>query len=166
MSWSGLPDSLESRIIPEPNSGCWIWLGALRSSRSQYGSCWFEGKQHATHILIYKLLKGEIPKKLQQDHLCRVRCCCNPDHLEPVTAQINILRGEGLAAINARKTHCPQGHTLISDNLVNLKTGERCCRTCTNDRARARARAYRTAHREEDNAKKLAWYHANKAKKK
>jgi hypothetical protein len=165
MTWTGLPESMDKFVVPEPNSGCWIWLGALRSKRSGYGSYHFEGKQYATHILAYKLLKGSYAANLQLDHLCRIRCCCNPDHLEPVTAKINLLRGESPAAKNSKKTHCPKGHPFTADNLVNLRTGERSCRTCTNDRARERARAFRRDHRLEDNVKKLAYQRVHRQRK-
>lgn len=124
--------NLDDRIIPEPNSGCWIWLGPL--NKKGY-------PQNARHRQMYTLHKGPIPKGLELDHLCRVRCCVNPDHLEPVTTKVNILRGEGNAAINARKTHCIHGHSL-EDAYVNKKKGHRKCRECAKlSRAEPKARA-------------------------
>jgi hypothetical protein len=68
---------------------------------------------------------------LQIDHLCRVRHCVNPAHMEPVTPRENILRSPvALAAINARKTHCPQGHPLSGANLYRTPQGFRACREC------------------------------------
>lgn len=79
----------------------------------------------------YELTKGPVPEGLILDHLCRNPSCINPDHLEPVTYQVNVLRGIGPCAINATKTHCPQGHAYAGRNLfVNLK-GERICRKCS-----------------------------------
>jgi hypothetical protein len=81
------------------------------------------------------LLVGPIPEGKQLDHLCRNRACINPEHLEPVTAKENILRGESFSAKNARKTHCIHGHELSGDNLRILKHGRVCleCRR-TKDR--------------------------------
>lgn len=70
------------------------------------------------------------------DHLCRNRACFNPDHLEQVTNQTNILRGEGATATNARKTHCIRGHELVGTNLIASRTNGRSCRICRNERRR------------------------------
>jgi hypothetical protein len=75
-------------------------------------------------------LVGDLPDELTIDHLCRVRACCNPDHLEPVSVAVNILRGEGPAALNARKTHCQHGHPLNASNVRVETGGLRRCRAC------------------------------------
>jgi hypothetical protein len=125
---------LEAMSIPEPNSGCWLWLGGL--SGGGYGSVSVVDVQATAHRFSYELYKGPIPEGLQLDHLCRNRSCVNPDHLEPVTSRENILRGEGLSAINARKTHCPLGHELTGKNLIT-RGRKRRCRTCQRHQQRA-----------------------------
>ena len=60
--------------------------------------------------------------------------CVNPDHLEIVTNKENILRGIGITAINAKKTHCIRGHKLVKENLIIEKNGSRQCRICKNTR--------------------------------
>src|SRR6202042_1668640 len=95
-----LPDRLWAKInkngpVPanRPELGpCWLYLGGL--SRDGYGSWWKEGKNRPVHVSVYVALVGPIPEGLQPDHLCRNRPCCNPAHLEPVTCQENLLRGE------------------------------------------------------------------------
>lgn len=72
--------------------GCWVWLG--QENRNGYGRLRRFGKRVMAHKYYYELLKGPIPKDLVLDHLCRIRACVNPEHLEPVTVQINTLRGE------------------------------------------------------------------------
>jgi hypothetical protein len=68
---------------------------------------------------------------LTLDHLCRNKACVNPAHLEPVTNRENVLRGVGLSAENARKTHCKRGHPLSGDNVVVSKGGrKRRCVAC------------------------------------
>ena len=55
------------------------------------------------HRWAWEQAKGPIPKGLVVDHLCRVRWCCNPDHMELVTNRENILRGISPSADHARK---------------------------------------------------------------
>lgn len=87
-----------------------------------------------THIWAYEAWIGPVPHGLELDHLCRIPSCCRPDHLEPVTHQVNVLRGTGVAAANAIKTACPAGHEYTADNTYlrkkpNGRTARR-CRTC------------------------------------
>jgi HNH endonuclease len=129
MSWSGLPEKLENRIIPEPNSGCWIWIGPLRDKKEGYGGAMWAGRAWRTHRLVYTLLKAPVPSELTIDHLCRNRICCNPDHLEVVTRRVNVERGEGVAPKNFVKTHCPQGHEYTEENTYVWRD-QRFCRAC------------------------------------
>jgi len=71
--------------------------------------------------------------------LCRNRKCVNPEHLEPVTPRINVLRGDTFARANNAKTHCPKGHELAGENLDSyaLGVGSRACRECSRERWRA-----------------------------
>lgn len=121
---------IEDQCMPIPESGCLIWLGAPTSDG--YGQITWQQQFHRVHRLYYRLKKGEIDSGLVLDHKCRVKLCCNPDHLEPVTDKINVLRGIGLTAINSRKTHCPRGHPLTIENLSpsRLKRGSRTCKIC------------------------------------
>ena len=108
---------------------CWIWKGRLKTTG--YGRVWTEGRRSVpAHVAIYKLLVGPIPDGLFLDHLCRVRACVNPDHLEPVTNRENLLRGNTFVARNVAVTHCPQGHPYAGDNLYVRPNGKRHCRAC------------------------------------
>jgi hypothetical protein len=108
-------------------NGCWIWLGKI--SGRGYGSFPVGKMNYAAHRIYYEKAKGEIPEGLVLDHLCRNIKCVNPDHLEPVPARENTLRGVGPTAINARKTHCPKGHPYDDDNL-KINRGRRHCKIC------------------------------------
>jgi hypothetical protein len=120
---------------PDAN-GCWPWLA---SRKWGYGCFSLDGGkvQVRAHRYAYEVLVGPIPSGLQIDHLCRNRACCNPDHLEPVTGAVNNLRGEGIAARNARKTHCLNGHEFTSENTYRVKGG-RACKPCQLRRDRER----------------------------
>ena len=121
----------------EKSQGCWLWRGG--QGRGGYGRAHIGGTEYRpAHRVAYELVVGPIPDSFDLDHLCRVRLCVNPSHLEPVTNRENTLRGYGPTAINARKTHCLRGHPLSGDNLVRLRSSdERKCRTCHRDRVRA-----------------------------
>src|SRR3990172_7099161 len=92
---------------------CWLWVGC--TDGNGYGSFMIRNKKTGrqkkwkVHRYAYTKLVGRIPRGLTLDHLCRVRACVNPSHLEPVTMRENILRGISFSAINAKKTHCIHG---------------------------------------------------------
>lgn len=136
MRRSILPDaSPETRFMAQvrkQDDGCWIWYGPRKHQPDgqQYGSTHHEGRTISAHRLAWMLFRGPIPEGLEIDHLCRVTRCVNPDHLEPVTHRENVLRGQGLAAINARKTHCIRGHEFTPENTIVHCGGKRACRTC------------------------------------
>ena len=113
---------------------CWLWTLALNSDG--YGSVSIQGVQIRAHRLSYLLVRGPVPDGMQLDHLCRVRHCLNPDHLEPVTAKTNLLRGINPWAINKRRTHCVHGHKFTPENTRLRPDGRRQCRAC--DRGRPR----------------------------
>ena len=125
-------------VLPEPNSGCLLWIGSLH--RAGYGVVSNGSKVVLAHRFYYCIFKGEIPDGLELDHLCRVRCCVNPDHLEPVTRRVNCSRGDcGKVMIGAHKakTHCPHGHEYTVENTWVYKNG-RYCRECHRIRQRMR----------------------------
>jgi hypothetical protein len=129
-------DVLERLIICEPSTlatGCWEWPGG--KTCGGYGKVTMAKKTRIVHKLAYEHLVGSVPDGLQLDHLCRNPCCANVEHLEPVTGRENLMRGTSFSALNARKTHCPQGHELAGANLLVSK-GARICRTCKREKGR------------------------------
>ena len=99
--------------------GCWEWTGCLTAQG--YGVMSYMGRPTLMHRLLYEDVCGVIPPGMVIDHLCRTRHCVNPLHLEVVTQLENKLRGTGAPAVNARKTHCKDGH-----ELKRVRGGRRC----------------------------------------
>lgn len=85
-----------SRFISRGN--CWEWIGAI--STNGYGKTTISNRTVSAHRAVYVLLVGPIPEGMQLDHLCRVRHCVNPNHLEPVTAKENVRRARSAANVN------------------------------------------------------------------
>lgn len=134
-----LTPATEERFWAKVTCGdCWEWTGAC--GPDGYGR--FKPPNSVpvlAHRYAYELLVGRIPDGLQIDHLCRVRACVNPDHLEPVTQRENILRGEAPTAVNARKSQCKNGHPYDLLNTYWRPDGGRDCRVCQRERNRGAA---------------------------
>lgn len=144
-----IEDRFLDKVSPEPNSGCWLWTAYCYPNG--YGAFWTGDRTECAHRVSYRLFTGEIPSHLQIDHLCRVRSCVNPDHLELVTLTENVLRGIGAPAVNARKSHCIHGHPFDEENTYISSTGARKCRVCI----RARKAKY-YAQKRRDNTENRA----------
>ncbi len=110
------------------NKGCWEWVGTI--DIGGYGRIYWRGKSKPAHRIVYETLGGKVPAGLVIDHLCRNRRCVNPSHLEVTTQKINVLRGVGTPAMNAKKTHCPQGHEYSPTNTRFQSGGGRECWVC------------------------------------
>ena len=136
-----LSEDIEKRFWAKVQVGqtseCWLWSGPC--TPQGYGRYWAGKNKVYPHRLAYELLVGPIPEGLTIDHLCRNPRCVNPAHLEPVTPRENTLRGYGLAALHAAKTHCLRGHPFDEEN-TRVYRGGRHCRKCCALRQRARTR--------------------------
>jgi len=115
---------------------CWRLANIPRSTG--YSRFSLKNKGTTGHRAIYEYLIGPIPDDLTLDHLCRHRWCVNPNHLDPVTTRVNILRGASPSAVNARKASCPKGHPY---DAIKNSTGERYCLICQRTALRRHRRA-------------------------
>lgn len=97
------------------------------------------------HRAAWESVHGPLPAGLVIDHLCRVKSCVNPEHLEAVPHSVNSLRGRGAPALNARKVACKRGHDFDEANTYISRRGERVCRACHRAAESARRHAHRLA---------------------
>jgi len=106
-----LPDSLPlpfRRNIELGENGCWLWK--ITKNRDGYGLTSYKNKTSQAHRVAYTCIIGEVAPGLVIDHLCRVRHCVNPAHMEPVTNAVNLLRSE-LTPMGMKT--CREGHELV-----------------------------------------------------
>lgn len=126
------------RSVPEPNSGCFLWAGSLN------------GAGYGGHRDAYEMVCGPVPEGMELDHLCRVKSCINPVHMEPVTHSENLRR----ASFPKRKgsKFCLRGHEFSPENTILLAVKDplmgdrikRNCRICINSSSReTKKQAYR-----------------------
>lgn len=107
---------------------CWIWTAAVEGQG--YGNFYARGKLGLAHRWAYEGEIGVIPDGLELDHLCQVRRCVRPTHLEPVSHRENTLRGAAPSAVIARSPMCGHGHS-EADGVMYSRGNRRICRLCT-----------------------------------
>lgn len=114
----------------EQHDDCWLWTGHTVGAGYGHFNQGGEKRMMLAHRWAYEALVAEIPDGLVLDHLCMVKTCVNPSHLEPVTQAVNIERNPN--TINktcVEVTHCPQGHE-YTEATTRLYRGKRHCRPC------------------------------------
>lgn len=136
-------EGFAKHFVVDDKTDCWNWT---LSTFKGYGGYSINHRTIRVHRAMYELVTGKpILSHLVVDHLCRNKKCLNPKHLEVVTNKENVLRGVGISAVNARKTHCMRGHEFTPENTrVRKSTGTKECRKCLYIRDRNRkAKGYR-----------------------
>jgi hypothetical protein len=133
-------DRIYLHSIPEPNSGCWLWLSSV--DKCGYGKLNVKPETLA-HRASYREFVGPIPNGQEIDHKCRIRCCVNPNHLQTLPHLDNVRRRLPYLRANALKTHCKRGHPFSGENLLMEEWRGilmRKCKECKRQRMRARPR--------------------------
>ena len=111
-----------AKVIPEPNSGCWLWSGS--TYRNGYGvMLGGESKHISTHRFSWAHFKGDIPDGAHVLHKCDVRCCVNPEHLFLGDQQSNM---DDMARKGRRNQRPPKGslhpnHKLTEKDIVKIR---------------------------------------------
>jgi len=85
-----LGNRLWSQVDRREPSQCWPWRGCRTSDG--YGYIHAGERSMPVHRIAFEEMRGPIPDRMELDHLCKNRACCNPDHLEPVTRRENMVR--------------------------------------------------------------------------
>ena len=140
-----------SKVNKQTDNGCWLWTGEKLKGYGRF-RFWVAAKKSKrvyAHRFAWEQVRGSIPDGMQIDHLCRVRSCVNPDHLEVVTPRENNLRGMSPSAITYRTGVCKRGHVLTDDNIHTYSNGYRTCLSCL----RASQRHWAESHRDYLNEK-------------
>lgn len=129
--------------------GCWLWTG---SKTLGYGKFKTPEGTVLAHRWAYENARGLIPAGQVVDHLCKVKSCVNPDHLEAVEHSENVRRGKGRPRGPGRPrlirtkdaeghwTHCVNEHEMSGTNVYVRPSGFRQCRRCAADRMARKAR--------------------------
>ncbi len=120
--------------IKKNKKGCWIWTDSLTKG---YGNFSAYGKPISAHRFSYQYHIGKIPKGMTVDHMCNTPACVNHKHLNLATLRDNVLRSNGITAMNSRKTQCSNGHEFNEKNTYFSKRlgpngikYERHCKIC------------------------------------
>lgn len=138
---SSLTNKFHSSYIPEPMSGCWLWIGSIRGSSTKkaanelkYGCMWANGRAIVAHRFSYSIHLSDPNPKNHIHHKCENTLCVNPSHLQEVTPAEHVLLTKGCAGyMAAHATHCSQGHELP---LSKGNRRNRGCLICKIERAK------------------------------
>jgi hypothetical protein len=127
-----IEERFKEKYVVDEVTGCWLWI----ASKKETGYAQFadiNNRPCRAHRWAYQHFVRLLAPEEHLDHLCRIRHCVNPEHLEPVTKLENDYRGESPCAKNRRKTHCNKGHEFSEENTYVYSTGGRKCRRCRTD---------------------------------
>jgi len=116
--------SLDAILAKCEIGDCWTWQAA--KNEHGYGFLNDRGKMRKVHRVVWESLVGPIPTGLEIDHLCKVRNCCNPDHLRTVTHRQNLAASRG----RSMDSHCKYGHEMIDGSVYVAPNGSRRCNIC------------------------------------
>ena len=142
-----LRDRVERLSVPEPNSGCWIWIGGTTGGDFEYGKMTIttdgQRRGEVASRVSFRAYVGPIPDGFQVDHKCETALCVNPRHLQLLIPRDNLIK-RAWHKQRVENRLCLRGHEL---DRVNEKSGKRYCSTC----CRERTRRFRASHHSNSN---------------
>lgn len=152
MNWGDarLPRRFWDKVVPEPNSGCWLWIGS--HGRHGYGQIKWPGRVRVAkaHRLTVAVV-ANIPDGMTVDHKCQTTMCVNPHHCQAVSlsdnAKLQFVRRPELRrrspgrAARTQRAHCTAGHDLSVVGRVGKSGRCRICFAASMREYRARKRA-------------------------
>jgi hypothetical protein len=122
--------NIVEQVHPDLDTPCWIWTRFI--NHDGYGVVWWRTTLYQLKRVSYTNFVGPIPEGMEIDHLCKVRACGQPAHLQPVLHLENFARSDNVSAFVARTGMCQRGHLMEGDNIKIQGNGHRVCRTCRN----------------------------------
>jgi hypothetical protein len=129
---AALLDRAKARLLRRADvrgeDDCWLWTDIV--SPGGYGTFAIRGKNKNAHRWAYILFVGSVPDGYEVDHLCRVKLCVNPRHLQAIPKAANLAQ----RIWPAPSPCCPSGHLYDDRNTGRTKRGSRYCRACARDR--------------------------------
>lgn len=139
--------------------GCWLWTAMVNSrGYAQIGVTLSPGVTvtRYAHRVAYEATHGPIPDGLVVDHICNVRRCVNPDHLQLLTSQENIDRSQHPMILRRLEDRCVRGHDLSDPAVVYIRpdNGRRACRKCYRVRYEQRRDAIKSEARKSSKKKR------------
>jgi hypothetical protein len=140
----------EDKVIRGSGDNCDLWVAG--KDGPGYGQFYLRGKQPGAHVVSWQNANGKLAdpsRSMVIAHLCEVRDCVRPSHLDQQSQQQNVLYADSsIDAKNRAKTHCPRGHELTEENCKpdRWARDERCCRVCELARGGEKGARIKAAH--------------------
>lgn len=126
-----LPERFWDKVVPEPNSGCLLWLGATRGEGYPVVRSPFRDRLEGAYRVALEAAGIAVPDGFEPDHKCNIRLCVNVGHLDVVTHDVNMQRAvERGSFIRPPATVCKRGHTFTPDTTGYHSSGRRFCKIC------------------------------------